>query len=211
VTEASTIGVRLKEMRQRLGLTLLETSARTNVSVSTLSKIENGQASPSFDIIKRISDGLDIDLEDFVRAGPKSEVSGRKTVTRLGDGDHFTSGQYDYKAHASELSRKGMAPLEMWVRARSVDEFDHWSSHRGEEFVFVLSGAIEVHTEFYTAFRLSAGESAYFDSSMKHLFLSVGDEDARILSVSYDARTGADQVTRFMHPDVKPVAEPSDV
>ena len=60
-------------------------------------------------------------------------------------------------------------------------------------------------TEFYTPFRLSAGESAYFDSSMQHLFVSVSEEDARILSVSYDAKTGADQVTRFMHPDVKPV------
>jgi len=40
------------------------------------------------------------------------------------------------------------------------------SQHRGEEFVYVLSGAIEVHTEHYAPFRLEQGESAYFDSSM---------------------------------------------
>ncbi len=175
------------------------------MSISNLSKIENDQVSPSFDILKKICDGLEISLEDFVRPGEKSLVSGRKTATRLGEGVHFTSGQYDYKAHASELSRKGMAPLEMRVRARSIDEFDHWSRHNGEEFAYVLSGEIEVHTEHYAPFRLAAGESAYFDSSMKHLFISVSDQDARVLSVSHDPRTGGERVAQFMNPGAKPV------
>jgi len=201
----SHIGLRLKDVRHGLRLTLSDVSRKTGVSISNLSKIENDQVSPSFDILKRICDGLQIALEDFVRPGEKSLVSGRKTATRLSEGVHFTSGQYDYKAHATELSRKGMAPLEMRVRARSVDAFDHWSRHGGEEFAYVLSGEIEVHTEHYAPFRLVAGESAYFDSSMEHLFISVSDEDARVLSVSYDPKVGAERIAQFMHPDAKPV------
>ncbi len=201
----SQIGLRLNDVRHGLRLTLAEVSRRTGVSISNLSKIENDQVSPSFDILKKICDGLEISLEDFVRPGEKSLVSGRKTATRLEEGVHFTSGQYDYKAHATELSRKGMAPLEMWVRARSVDEFDHWSRHSGEEFAYVLSGAIEVHTEHYAPFRLAAGESAYFDSGMKHLFISVSADDARVLSVSYDPRQAAERIAEFMHPGAKPV------
>src|ERR1700752_2433988 len=108
---ANQLGARLKEVRRTLDRTLAEVSQATGVSISNLSKIENNQISPSFDIMKRICDGLGVSIEDFVRPGAKSVVSGRKTTTREGEGDHFTSGQYDYRAHASELSRNGMVPL----------------------------------------------------------------------------------------------------
>jgi transcriptional regulator with XRE-family HTH domain len=204
------IGVRLREVRHEMKLTLSDVSRDTGVSISNLSKIENGQVSPSFDILKRICDGLGISLEDFVRPGAKSLVSGRKTATKLGEGVYFTSGQYDYKAHATELSRKGMVPLEILVRARSIDEFDHWSRHEGEEFAYVLSGEIEIHTEHYAPIRLKVGESAYFDSNMRHLFVSVGPEDARLLSVSHDPRSGGDRLARFMNPAAKQVDETDD-
>ena len=206
--QANQIGSRLKEIRRTLDRTLAEVSQATGVSISNLSKIENNQISPSFDIMKRICDGLGVSIEDFVRPGAKNVVSGRKTTTRKGEGDHFTSGQYDYRAHASELSRKAMVPLEILVRARSVDEFDHWSQHHGEEFVYVLSGAIEVHTEHYAPFRLDKGESAYFDSSMRHLYISVSKQDARVLSVSHDP--GApEQISQFMNPSARPATSSS--
>lgn len=200
------IGARLKEIRQSQGLTLNEISSMTAVSVSYLSKMENGLVSPSFDIIKRVSEGLQVSIEDFVRPGEKSMISGRKTVTRESDAIHFTSGQYDYKAHGTELSRKAMVPLEMTVRARSIEEFDHWSRHSGEEFVYVLGGEIDIHTEHYSPFRLKAGESAYFDSSMKHLYVTVGEEDARVLSVSHDPDDcTTERIGQFMNPGTRRV------
>ena len=203
------IGARLKEIRRTLDRTLAEVSQTTGVSISNLSKIENNQISPSFDIMKRICDGLGVSIEDFVRPGAKNVVSGRKTTTRRGEGDYFTSGQYDYRAHASELSRKGMVPLEIVVHARSVDEFDHWSQHRGEEFVYVLSGAIEVHTEHYAPFRLERGESAYFDSSMRHLYVTVSKDDAKVLSVSHDPGSPED-ISQFMNSAARQVERPED-
>lgn len=203
------IGGRLKEIRKALNLTLAQVRQASGVSISNLSKIENDQISPSFDIMKRICDGLGVSIEDFFRAGEKSEVSGRKTMTRRGEGDHFTSVQYDYRAHASELFHKAMIPLEIRVRARSVKEFDHWSQHRGEEFVYVLSGSIEIHTEHYAPFRLAKGESAYFDSSMRHLYISVSKEDARVLSVSHDRGSTLD-ITNYMNPAARQVDGPSE-
>src|SRR3977135_1497201 len=119
---ANQIGARLKEIRRTLDKTLAQVSEATGVSISNLSKIENNQISPSFDIMKRICDGLGISIEDFVRPGAKGAVSGRHTTPRTSEGDHCTSGQYDYRAHASELSRKAMVPLEILVRARALDE-----------------------------------------------------------------------------------------
>lgn len=208
------IGPKLKDIRKARRLTLTQASQMTGVSVSALSKIENALVSPSFDIIKRICDGLDLAIEDLVsHSEPESaghQVFGRKTTTLRGEGSRFTSGQYDYVAHATELSRKGMVPLELRVRARSVDEFDHWSRHNGEEFVYVLAGAIEVHTEFYAPFRLLQGESAYFDSSMAHVYVSVSEEDARVLSVSFDPNQGKRPVSAFMNASARPIPDDAD-
>ena len=196
----SLLGTRLREIRLQRAMTLQETAQRTGVSLSNLSKIERAEVSPSFDVIMRICAGLDVPIEQFVEPGPKREVSGRKTVTHRGEAIPFTSGQYDYLAHATELSRKGMVPLEMWVRARSPDEFSHRGRHAGEEYVFVISGEIEVHTEHYAPFRLRAGESTYFDSAMEHVYVSVGAEDAHLLSVSHDPAAGRGQLLAVMNP-----------
>jgi transcriptional regulator with XRE-family HTH domain len=186
--EATPIGERVKALRLDRGLTLSEVAERAFVSTSNLSKIERGDVSPSFDIVMRICGGLGVAIEQIVKPGPKIDVSGRKTVTHRGEAVAFSSPQYDYKAHSIEISRKNMIPLEMWVSARSPDDFAQWSQHSGEEFIYVIEGSIEVHTDHYAPFVLISGESAYFDSSMKHVYVSVGEGAAHILSISYDGR-----------------------
>jgi transcriptional regulator with XRE-family HTH domain len=209
--EAEAIGKRLRAIRRERGGTLAEVSAKAGVSISALSKVENAQISASYDILKRICDALEIGLEDIVSSGEKTQLSGRKTTTLRGQSDHFQSAQYDYWIHASEISKKAMIPFEMVIHARSVDDFDHWSEHHGEEFVFVLAGAIEIHTEHYAPFRLGEGESAYFDSGMKHLYISVGEGEARVLSVSYDpATTSRRSVAQFMHPNSRKSEDGAD-
>jgi uncharacterized cupin superfamily protein len=167
--EATPIGERVKALRLDRGLTLSEVAERAFVSTSNLSKIG-------------------VAIEQIVKPGPKIDVSGRKTVTHRGEAVAFSSPQYDYKAHSIEISRKNMIPLEMWVSARSPDDFAQWSQHSGEEFIYVIEGSIEVHTDHYAPFVLISGESAYFDSSMKHVYVSVGEGAAHILSISYDGR-----------------------
>ena len=200
----SAVGECLRALRHDLGATLSDVAERTGVSISNLSKIERGDVSPSFDIVMRICQGLDISIEYFVKPGPKNSVNGRKTTTLKGQAIEVSSAQYDYFAHASELSRKAMVPLEMWVRARTVEEFGHWSQHTGEEFVFVIAGSIDVHTDQYAQFTLKAGESAYFDSGMKHVYVSVGDGDAHLLSISFNPEfTSRSEIESFMNPAVR--------
>jgi len=199
------VGERLKALRHEMSFTLSEVAQRTGVSISTLSKIERADVSPSFDVVMRICEGLGVPIEQFVKPGPKSSVNGRKTTTRRGQAIAFSSAQYDYLAHASELSRKSMVPLEMRIRARTVAEFDHWSEHDGEEFIYVVAGAIAVHTDQYAPFELGAGDSAYFDSSMRHVYVSIGEGDAHVMSVSYSPDTvHRVPIEGFMNPAVRP-------
>jgi Predicted transcriptional regulators len=87
------IGRSLKSLRKARKLTLSQVGQMTGVSVSTLSKIENALVSPSFDIIKKICDGMDVALEGLMGEGEPvaaaPQMHGRKTTTHLGAGCQF--------------------------------------------------------------------------------------------------------------------------
>ena len=67
---------------------------------------------------------------------------------------------------------------------RSMDEFDGWVRHEGEEFLYVLTGVIRLYTEFYEPAELRRGDSAYYDATMGHNVISLSDEDATLLWVT---------------------------
>ncbi|MGE0797510.1 MAG: helix-turn-helix domain-containing protein [Lautropia sp.] len=204
--EPQTIGRRLREERRRRGASLQQIATAAGISTSWLSRLESARARAPYDTLKRICDALEIGLEEAIHPEPRAFSSGRCAITRRGEPVRFQSDEYDYAAHAGDLLRKSMIPLEMTVRARTVEQFDHWSRHAGEEFVYVISGAITVHTEEYAPFRLDAGESAYFDSAMGHCYVNALPEDARILSIAYDPQSGRSRLDRFMNPSTRQVS-----
>ncbi len=174
------LGSRLRDLRGARDWTLEDASQRTGVARSTLSKIENGLMSPTFDILQKIVGGLEIEVSNFFRAD-RPNPAARRSVTRLGDGAIHEGPQYRMELLATDIANKAMLPLKVTVRARSFEEFGGWIEHDGEEFICVTSGEIEVFTEFYAPVRLVVGESIYFDSQMRHAVISVGTEDAQVV------------------------------
>ena len=77
-----------------------------------------------------------------------------------------------------------MMPYVSRIKARDQSEFPEWIRHSGEEFLYVLSGDLELHTERYKPLVMHPGDSAYYDSGMGHFCISTGEEDAMILWVS---------------------------
>ncbi|MDQ2703584.1 MAG: XRE family transcriptional regulator [Pseudomonadota bacterium] len=196
------------------GLTLAEVSNITGVASSSLSKIENELVSVSYHTLKRICDGLEIPIEEIINPGHDSFAPGRRSLTRKAATSDFDCPQYFYSAHATDLSRKDMIPLMMRIKARSPHDFDEWNKHVGDEFILVISGEIEVHTEFYSPTRMQSGDSMYFDSSMGHKYISISKEDAMILSVCSDPKAHAnmdmDDFFRSGKLNVKPVPQPGE-
>lgn len=177
----SSIGETLRQMRQARGLTLNELARRCDLAPSTLSKIENGQMSPTYDTILSLGEGLEVDVADLFSERQTAAVSGRRTVTRAGGGVMHQTEQYDYQMLCTDLANKQFVPLKATVKANTMTRFSEMLSHPGEEFVYVLSGEVELHTQFYAPTRLVAGDSAYFDSTMGHALLKASDEDAEVL------------------------------
>jgi mannose-6-phosphate isomerase-like protein (cupin superfamily) len=52
----------------------------------------------------------------------------------------------------------------------------------------VLEGSVEFHMDFYSPLSLSVGDSVYFDASVPHIFVSTGEGDALILSITSQLR-----------------------
>ena len=148
---------------------------------STLSKIENGQMSPTYDTILSLAEGLDVDIADLVTGGRGQSVNGRKAVTRKGQGIVHRTPQYDYEMLCTDIANRQFVPLMAEVKARSIHSFDGMISHPGEEFVYVLRGRITLHTEFYAPTPLDTGDCCYFDSTMGHALINQTDEPATVL------------------------------
>ena len=182
--ERTRLGERLRKTRLDRGWTLDEAGAQTGVARSTLSKIENGLMSPTFDILQKVVAGLGVDLVDLFDARPHRAPSGRRNITRRGEGSRHPTGTYELELLATDLVGKRFLPFKARIVARSLDDFDGWGRHDGEEFLLILSGEVAVYTEHYAPARLGPGDSAYFDSRMGHAVTSLSREDAEVLWVS---------------------------
>ncbi len=183
VFEPLKLGDKVKEIRLQHKWTLEEAGKRTGLAKSTLSKIENEQVSPSFDVVQRLAAGLGIDVPQLFVSSNESLVSGRRSFTRKGEGRMQPTTTYDHELLASELTRKKMVPFKTTVHARSFDDFSDWVRHSGEEFLLVLSGNITFFSEFYEPVSLAEGDSLYYDAGMGHVCVSESEQDAQILWV----------------------------
>ena len=78
--------------------------------------------------------------------------------------------------------------------------------HSGEEYIYVIEGRIEVHTEFYDPIVLEAGESIYIDSNMGHAYVAAeGCDRSAVLGVCSSADDGLMESLMSLHAD-EPVA-----
>lgn len=178
------LGERVRELRKARNWTLEQAASQAGLARSTLSKIENGQMSPTYDAVKKLAVGLEISVPQLFTAPQKDQVNGRMSVVKSGEGTRQVTTTYEHELLAEGLRKKAMLPYRARVRARSMDEFDGWVRHDGEEFLYVLTGVITLYTEFYEPVEMRRGDSAYYDGSMGHNVVSVSDDDATILWVT---------------------------
>ena len=178
------LGLRVRELRKARNWTLEQAASQAGLARSTLSKIENGQMSPTYDALKKLAIGLQISIPQLFTPPMNNQINGRLTHTKAGEGQSQVTVTYEHELLANNLSKKRMLPYRAVVHARSMDEFEGWVRHDGEEFLYVLTGVIRLYTEFYEPIELRRGDSAYYDASMGHNAVTLSTEDATILWVT---------------------------
>jgi transcriptional regulator with XRE-family HTH domain len=179
------IGIRLRKLRQERGLTLTTIAQRSGISTSTLSKIENDKVSPTFANLLKLADAFGLPLTGLIGGidTAQPQTTARIAVTRAPEISFTRTQTYEMGALCADLRNKRMSPFLDRVHASAASVGDRLVQHAGEEFVYVLRGTLEIHTEHYQPLRLGPGDSAYFDSQMAHAYRAATDEPAEMLMI----------------------------
>ncbi len=180
------LGKSLKAQRTRRGWTLAMAADRTGLAQSTLSKIENNQMSPTFEVLQKLARGFEIDIASLFYSEQSKFATGRRSITRNGTGRRHETPTHHHELLNADLANKQMLPFRCVIKARSLDAFDGWMRHQGEEFTYVIKGRIRVYTEHYEPVDLRQGDSIYLDGTMGHALISTGPTDAVVLSIVTD-------------------------
>jgi transcriptional regulator with XRE-family HTH domain len=180
-----TLGENLRTIRKLHNWSLSDISKMTGIPLSSLSKVENGHASLSFEKIVVLTERLGIDFADLVKPERNSLPPASRSITRAGTGPRLKVGGLDFQFLSGELTASKNVAFRVVVRNprndSSIPTFNH---HSGEEFVYVLSGVLVIYTEYYEPLLLSAGDSIMFDANMDHAYAYEGDEPAEVVMVN---------------------------
>ena len=189
-----TLGAVMRGIRSRNGWTLKEMSAKSGIPVSTLSKVEHDRLTLSYDKLQQLSQRLSIRMSDLFaeeEGDNAPRVTGRRSLGTIDRAVRVTTDNYDYHYLCTDLRQKRMIPIITRIRAHSASEFGDLVRHQGEEFIYVLEGEIEIHTEFYDPVALKTGQGIYLDSSMGHAYVVAdGFDEALVLGVCSSADDG---------------------
>lgn len=203
-TTKSTLGSLIRVVREQNGWTLRQMSEKVGIPLSTLAKVEADKLSLTYDKLQQFTSRLGLTLAEFLSqadtpaAGTKPPlVTARRSVTDNGNAIQVSTPNYDYEYLCADLREKRMVPIITRIRAHDIAEFGELLRHQGEEFLYVLEGAIEVHMQFYTSVTLNVGQGIYLDSSMGHAYTAKDCDSALVLAVcsSEDPNLASDLIS----------------
>ncbi|MBC2655043.1 helix-turn-helix transcriptional regulator [Pseudomonas sp. MSSRFD41] len=185
MTDRTQVGARLRSIRKAQKLTLKQLSERSGVALSTLSKMELAQVSVSYEKLAAAARALGVDIAQLFAPSAMASRAVQPTVvsTTIADAPGYSTGNYDYHPMAGDFPGRNMTPMYARIFARELQQFEDYIRHPGQEFALVLSGRVCI--QFETGEQVSIGpqETAYFNSSIGHIYLAEGNEDAEVMVV----------------------------
>ena len=183
------VGERVKAVREGRNLSLKDISQRTDLDVALLEQIESGSLAPPLGIVIKLAKALNLKMGYFIsgeedRAYTIVRKSDRKVVSRYDSkkGEHYG---YGYESLAPHKTNRHMEPFLVSLDPAETEE--ERSTHDGQEFIYVLEGAMEVRLDEEIHI-LEPGDSIYYDSMVPHLVKCHGEKRTRILAVLYAER-----------------------
>ena len=170
------IGLKLRQLRLRKKIALVDLGKHTGLSASMLSQLENGKLIPTLPTLARVAMVFDVGLDHFF-----SDKRLRKTFSivraeerlKFPDRPDSPIPGYFFEVLAFGTSDKSLSaylgefPKRNWKEVR-----DHL--HDGSEFVHVVEGVLAIHYQSEDHI-LRAGDSVYFDASEAHSYCGQSD------------------------------------
>jgi len=177
------IGTRIKEYREKVGMSPEDFAKQANIELTLLSAIESNTVYPELGILVKISNALGKRLGTFMddqfTADPHiNRVSELNEAVAAHKGE--SAGNFHYYHLGRGKTDRHMEPMLIEIDA-DEDEDIHFSSHEGEEFIVVVSGSVKI---IYgkEEFILNEGDSIYYNAVVPH-YVGANNETAKIYAV----------------------------
>jgi len=186
----SVIGHKIKGMRETKNLTIEEIAERSGLSAEQIASIETDENLPSLGPLIKVARALGVRLGTFLddsdAIGPvicRSEEREQKSSISFSNGSADARTHMVYHPLAQKKAGRHMEPFIIDINPTGQNEYT-LSEHEGEEFIYVMSGEIEIDygKEKYV---LKEGDSIYYDSIVKHHLHGAPGKSARILALVY--------------------------
>jgi transcriptional regulator with XRE-family HTH domain len=161
------VGAQVRALRTALGIKLSELAASAGLSQGMLSKVENGQTSPSLATLQALAQALNMPLASFfTKFDQKSEATFVKagqglTIERRGSAKGH---RYQLLGHALR-PEVGVEPYLITLDKES-DAYPVFQ-HEGVEFLYMLQGAV-TYTHGDRTYDMAPGDSLFFDAAIPH-------------------------------------------
>jgi quercetin dioxygenase-like cupin family protein/DNA-binding Xre family transcriptional regulator len=176
------VGELIHSLRKERKMTLLELSTRSGVALATLSRMENGKMPGTLESHMNICKALQISLPNFYRdleASTKTvDVQTKNTRTDVFVHDKKTTSEM---LSPNVINKKMMSTMIRMARGGNTHKEE--TKPGVEKFIYVLDGKIEV-TVGEGKYKLTRGDTLYFESSQAHYFKNVGSGDSRMICVT---------------------------
>jgi DNA-binding transcriptional MerR regulator/quercetin dioxygenase-like cupin family protein len=170
------LGPKLRQLRQRHGIGVVESAKRAKISPGFLSAIELSRANPSVATLQRLAATYGTTVLEFFDM-PKHER--RLVRPRERRAIQLASG-----IRIEELSI-GARQLEsqLWTIPPGTGS-DGAYSHQGEEFIFMLQGTLELWLDELDCHTLQGGDSFWFESTVGHRWFNPSDQQTILLWIN---------------------------
>lgn len=176
------VGRRLRDLRQRRGLTQRTLAQACDLSANAIGLIERGESSPSISTLHRLALALEVPIAELFTETEEQVV----VLTKKSQRSQARLDQIQMENLAEGLSDQCMEPFLVTLQPGTGAGAEP-VAHLGEEFVFCLEGEIEYQVAGQT-YGMEAGDSLMFQANQPHCWRNRGAEQARLLLIFHAAK-----------------------
>ncbi len=171
------VGQRIRNLREREGLSLRALSERCGLSINAISQIERGENSPTVSSLHRLASALNVPITDFFHDEEKQVA----VFVKYNSGLMAQSDGIIMESLGIGLLNQQLEPFRIQIQPGKGNSNDP-ITHSGEEFVHCLEGEID-YCVGDRIFHLVQGDSLLFEATQPHAYLNSSQNPATILLV----------------------------